>query len=106
MSNGTDGKRWAILPPPSPNSAKISGEFALEQSFQRKIPARRTVSGEILVSGTNHDGEHSFVQELEPSDSERVTEVPKSDELYAPAELRSDPGLETIPAPAPADEAD
>lgn len=58
----------------------------------------------MLVSGTDDETAHSFVHELEPSDSERVTEVPKSDEIDAPPELRSDPGLETIPAPAPADD--
>lgn len=94
------------MPPPSINSAKISGEFSLGQAFERKLPARRKVSGERLAVGADGEPAHSFVHELEPSDSERVTEVPESDELHAPPELRSDPGLETIPAPAPADEED
>jgi hypothetical protein len=104
VSNGTDGKRWVILPPPSPNSARISGEFTLQPPAQRKEPARRTVSGEILVSAPDDAPAQSFVQELEPFDSERVTEVPTSDEMLAPPELRSEPEGETIPAPAPGGE--
>lgn len=105
MSNGADGKRWAIVPPPSPTSAKISGEFILEPPSHRRTPPRRTLSGEI-VAPSGADLSRSFVHELEPSDSERVTEIPTSDEMLMPPDLKSEPrtpdlGQETIPAPAP-----
>lgn len=62
-----------------------------------------------MAAGVGEASPHSFVHELEPSDSERVTEVPSSDEMLMPPDLKSAPrspdiGLETIPAPAPGEE--
>lgn len=106
------------MPPPSPTSAKISGEFILEPPSHRRTPARRTLSGEVVAPLAGEELPVSFVHELEPSDSERVTEVPTSDEMLLPPDLNSEPraseissseggssevGQETIPAPAPSD---
>ncbi len=98
MSNSADRKRWAILPPPSATSTKISGEFSIERAPSRKRPARRTVSGELHSSEDGGPVRSSF-QELEPSDSERPTEVPESDERAIGYARVFESGIETIPAP-------
>jgi hypothetical protein len=99
-----DEKRWAILPPPSTVSA-VAGRFAVQMEPARRRPARRTVSGEVRIDEVEADdseaddreaeAKDSSVNELEPSDSERVTEVPPDSR-----QRFSDPSLETIPAPA------
>lgn len=76
------------MPPPSSNSSAISGEFALRPESRRggrALVTEREIRTERVASS-------SFVQELEPSDSDRPTEVP-------PAREDLDRTLETIPAP-------
>lgn len=82
----------------------MSGEFAMELPFQRKTPARRAPSGEIAIAGAAEPGRR-LVQELEPADSERVTEVPTAGEMFAFEDSQgclfpADGCLETIPSPA------
>ena len=92
MKKSADEKRWAILPPPSTVSA-VKGQFAIQAEPARRRPARRTVSGEVFLESSVPT--ESSVNELEPSDSDRVTEVPPESRPRF-----SDANLETIPAPA------
>jgi hypothetical protein len=92
VKKSADEKRWAILPPPSAASA-VRGQFAVQMDHARRRPARRTVSGEVRVDET--EATDSSVNELEPSDSDRVTEVPSESRPRF-----NESNLETIPAPA------
>jgi hypothetical protein len=100
-------KRWAILPPPSVTSAALSGQFTTQLEISRRRPARRVVVGEVVVADADRhtpDGQlapiiESGVNELEPADSEKITEVPPHSR-----QRFSDSNLETIPAPAWRDE--
>jgi hypothetical protein len=58
----------------------------------------RRTAGDELETPT------SSVNELEPSDSERVTEVPPVSRQHSTGQRFSDAHLETIPAPAWTDE--
>lgn len=101
MSRSVEEKRWAILPPPSVNSS-VSGQFELEKEVVRRHPVRRTTSGELRPDqegGEANATPTSSVNELEPSDSERITEVPPESRRRF-----GDANLETIPAPAWPDE--
>lgn len=88
-----DDKRWAILPPPSVTSAALSGQFGVALEHGRRRPVRRTP--EAGVEKSDAAPLVSQVNELEPADSERVTEVPPESR-----QRFSDSNLETIPAPA------
>ena len=101
--SAADKKRWAILPPPSLTSEEMHDGFSLQEALRARLtepqtarerhsPARRAISGRVQKPGTYERQEpvSSSVMDLEPSDSERVTEVPGAEESR----------LETIPAPS------
>lgn len=94
-----DDKRWAILPPPSVTSAALSGQFGVALEQGRRRPVRRTP--EVRAADSEVPVLLSTVNELEPADSERVTEVPPESRKRF-----SDSNLETIPAPAWVDDED
>ena len=82
----------------------MSGEFPLIAEVSRRRPVRRSASGEMLR--VDAERTESAVEQLEPSDSERVTEVPPSPSTAHPTSHFMESNLETIPAPPWHDEED
>lgn len=98
MTSSADDKRWAIAPPPSPESSAISGEFHLDpragqvggqRAGRRTDPIRRTdaqpSASPRAHSSTNTEERRtnrkreitvSSIHALEPADSDLVTERP------------------------------
>ena len=132
MTSSADDKRWAIVPPPSPESS-ASGEFHLDTragqlSIGKRVPKR--------AEGERRDSEVtvSSIHALEPADSDLITERPPALEAgesgtittapvvtsarLAPVAVRravfgeaaqeksEGDGPETIPAPAWLDDTD
>lgn len=101
--------RWAIAPPPSPESATISEEFRLEppprrgrrqerrpaQSDRLPLPTGRDTIEPVASSEVRALSEPQVEDQLLP-ESQRVTEVPAT----LPELFSSEREADTIPVPA------
>jgi hypothetical protein len=105
--NAADKKRWAILPPPSQVDGEPRSGFSLQQALRERFeeqqrvrdrhsPARRAISGRVQKT--------DFYEQPEPSDSERVTEIPGEDSSLENPQSFVENRQETIPAPPLEDE--
>lgn len=87
MSSASE-KRWAIMPPPSPTSAKVGTEMEVEEVAESGPREHATWPPAPGMSDVRELGP-------EPASSERPTESPPM-----PQARVSDPEFDTIPAPA------
>jgi hypothetical protein len=133
VTSSADDKRWAIVPPPSPESS-ASGEFHLDTRAGQLSIGKRVPKGPADRETREREVTVSSIHALEPADSELITERPPALEagesgtiasatLGAPARLApvavrralfgevaqeksEGDGPETIPAPAWLDDSD
>jgi|SRR5690606_17340869 len=97
MTKAAKDKRWAIVPPPSPASSKVSGEFSLVDKGSRRSPARRFQ----VEDPSSRPFSSGFSFRSERDSSECITEVPSSGEdAWGSDERFSDLAADTIPAPS------
>lgn len=90
MTSSADDKRWAILPPPSPESSSLSGDLHLDPSYLLReaatssttptegvtSPARSRKRADPNRTEAERHVAVSTIHALEPEDSSLLTERP------------------------------